>query len=271
MDLSFDIAEKYFWTWLDFWRLGPRRFVKRLQEQPESYLAAFPFFVASLLLAALAWTVAYGTLANVPQAFAVAEHIPTNLADTKLLVLRRGLILVILMIVGVLPTLLVLIWPLRSPAGIKELLTAQFYLTALLVVVAGIDATLTYPVLWIAQNVSSQHAPIVLLGWGLGELLIALLAGWYYGLSTTCAFARMKKRRLLEGVFAQSFLITGVCSLLAALAFLILSIKDQDGFELLASGGFMILPLLVLWYLKQRIPTLRTLVQIEYVAYYAEQ
>lgn len=267
MELSFDIAEKYFWTWLDFWRFGPRGFAKKLEEQPESYLTGFPFFVVSLLLAGLAWAIAYGTLAQIPQAVAAAKHLPTNLGDPKLLVLRRELLFVVLTIAGVFPTLLVMIWPLRSPAGIKELLTAQFYATALLVVFAAIDATLTYPVLWIAQNVSDQQALVVLLGWGLGELLIFFVIGWYYGLSTICAFARMKKRRLLEGAFAQSLLVASLCSLLTALTFLALSIKDRDSFELGASLGFIILPLVLWWYLKHRVPKLRLLVQTEYSAY----
>jgi len=266
VELSFEIAEKYFWSWLDFWRLGPLRFSTNVRQQPKSYLSPFQFFLASLLVAAIAWSVAYTVLAEVPQNLAATKHLPRFAGDVKTAILRRGFFVAFLLLIGSLPQRLVLLWPLKSPAGIKELLTAKFYSSgALLVVLASMDAVLIFPVLWIVEHVADRSAPIILLCYFFGELVIFGVVAVYYDLSTTCAFASLRRRRYIEGSCAVALLVTAAYSAVSSVVVVVLAITEREPELLLIPLIQLPIGVLTWWFLKRRVPKLRSLVQAEYV------
>jgi hypothetical protein len=274
MDLSFEAAEKYFWTWLDFWRLGPRCFSKKVEESPVSYLSPVQFFLATLVILAAIWTVAYTTLQDFPKDVAAAKHFPTSTGDPKTEILRRALTLVAIMIMGSLPQRLVLWWPLKSPAGIRELLIAKFYASsAVLIVFASVDALLILPLFWIAQKLSDQGALVLVACWALGELVLFTIVGGYYEISTICAFARLRRRRFLEGGFAHSLVVGSLFSIGLSIVLVILGITERssgafvDGLDLLLAAWLLTPAAMLVWFIRCRLPRLKQLVASEYVTY----
>jgi len=271
MELSLEFAEKYFWTWLDFWRFGPRQFSKSVvEERPQSYASPFQFFMASLLIAAIAWTVAYATLSEIPQTLAVAKHIPRFTGDIKTAILRRGFVVFLLLLIGILPELMILKWPLKSPASIKDLLIARFYGTGVLIVAfASVDTLVSFPVLWVAENVSDRNAAIVLLGWILGELLIFMTVATYYQIATMSAFARLRRRRYLEGSLFVIFVAPVLYGVSISALCIYLTVRERTPDYLVVVGVSMSLLALFVLYVKRRLPTLRRLVQSEYSSYWS--
>jgi hypothetical protein len=206
MDLSFESAEKYVWTWLDFFRLGPRRFGDSVVDNPDRYLTPMRFLFASIISAAGIVFIGVQTVVQ-SQTVALVPYRSSMGLDAKTFVVRHIFYSVLFLVFSTIVFRFALWWPLKSPASLKSVLTAKCYASAALVPFAAFDAVSLCIIVWLSPDVSADTLRWMVLGsfaielLGLGPLL-ALYDTW-----SLCSFCQVRYRRLLQAQFVLT--ITG--------------------------------------------------------------
>ena len=270
MELSFELADKYFWTSFDFWRLGPRGFAKKVLDKPQSCVSAVPFLLGSLVIAAIPWTIHCLIFVSLSKGAPPPAYFGVSMADFKMVVLVQTFLFAVAVILGILFLAIIIVWPLRSPAPIEEAIKGKFYTSgALLVFVSSVIAGADF-VAWAVAKVVSNETFLYFLGWlVLGEIVILFSLSFYFDLTATCAFTRMKRRRFLEGWFILQLVVAAPVSVYWTVAFLVLAAQIRDILALLVGLLFALPIIFLVWYFRRRLPKLRKLVQAEYLTYWA--
>lgn len=274
MELSFDLADKYFWTSLDFWRLGPRRFAKKVLDEPESCVSAVPFLLVSLIVSAIPWTLHCVIFVSLSKGVPLPTYFGASIADFKMVVLVQTFLFAAGVILGTLFLAIIIVWPLRSPAPIEDAIKGKFYNSgALLVFISSVIAGGDF-VAWVVARVVSNDTLMRFLIWLiLGEIVILFALSFYYDLTATCAFTRLKRRRFLEGYFIIQLILAAPVCVYWTVAFLVLTAQVRNILAILVAllaALLFAIPIVFLgWYFRRRLPRLRKLVQAEYLTYWA--
>jgi hypothetical protein len=192
LNLPLDTAEKYLWTWIEFVRLGPRRFRRALHVQPTRYMTAAQFFVCSVTICGALLGVAVATLDGL-RITTLKHYDPVAVVGAHIVLLSVGVI------VSAPLQRVVLWWPLSSPARVVDLLQAKFYCSGLIVLVSAVNVLTLYFLSEIFPYIANDRRQ--------DTFAVALRSEWLllscllvcYDFWSTCAFCRLRKRRLLEG------------------------------------------------------------------------
>ncbi|MGC9946716.1 MAG: hypothetical protein ABSF64_10150 [Bryobacteraceae bacterium] len=283
VDLSLETAEKYFWTWLDFIRLGPVRFRLRLRSHPDRYLTSGQFFLGTMVVCAALWLITIGTIREA-QISALRPYTSFMGNNSQIFIGRRVLYVFVSVIAGAAMQRLVIWWPLGSPADIADLLTAKFYGSAIFAVLVALDCLLASGLVLILPYIAAGNVPRLIILCSACELFLFTAVGVYYDIWSLSAFCRLRVRRLLEGLVilwaglavlgasiggiiggmiggmsdalktAHSHTLTGIAMLAATFAFVFVLSVGLGSLPL--AGLFLVL--------RKRLPKLRQAVQEEY-------
>lgn len=127
MSIPLDIVDKSGRTFLDFWRLRPRRFLTALAAEPNQYLSPLGFLSVSL-------GVVFSLLLVASGLSAAGKSLPSGRLDPKLLVTRVLVFLIVWLLIGtMLNRVLLTVWPIRGKTTFRPLFDFQSYVIAAVV------------------------------------------------------------------------------------------------------------------------------------------
>jgi len=207
-DLSLETAEKYLWTWLDILRLGPPRFSVEQRENPDHYLTPAMFFFDTLIIYGAIVTVEFGTLKTVH--LPALTNVKAYLGEDALPYIGRHVVYIFVAIfLQSLSQRLLLWWPLRQSVDMRTLIKANFYGSAILIVIATADI-LTLSAWVLVLPYTKARGPTLVFWQAITELLLLTGLGGFFSLWMLSAFTRIRIRRFVEAQII--FTLTGsVC------------------------------------------------------------
>ena len=174
MSLPLEFADRFGSTFIDFWRLRPRRFLPAVKENPNKYLTPMLFLVISLGIAFILLAASIGLTQTALQK--VGEK---NLGDPEELTIRvLGFAFVVLVVGSLFYRAIVSLWPIRGNASFRQIFDFQCYSTMIILIPLSVIGLLIEPI--IMELVLGQVIPgwmiwiPHILGFVLGNL------GWFF-------------------------------------------------------------------------------------------
>src|ERR1700733_4470279 len=198
VDLSLESAEKYFWTWLDIMRFGPRQFRERLMDDPTRYLTPVKFFLGTLFSFGTIILIGAETLKG-SETVSISAWRTYIGADAKTFVGRHILYVAVLVFYGTLANRFTLWWPLKSPSSMSNVLTAKLYASAALVPFAAFDSLAVCGIVFVSPYFAAHYIRLLVVGSLLIEFLILGTIQLVYDLWSISVFCQVKICRMLEG------------------------------------------------------------------------
>lgn len=215
MALSLEVTDRFARTFIDFWRLRPKRFLSAVARSPMDYLTPYQFLVASLgiVFAMLVATIALvqGTMQG------VTGQAPVTPAQA--LAVRTTVFVVANLVVGSLIFRSISrVWPVKGIASFRTIFELQCYMMAIITPLAAIDV-LVAPI--IAELVGRNITPgwTALLPSGLG-LIVGFAGFLFWNMPGVAHLNGVSTARLWLGLLFWS-LVLGVAGGILAVAVLI--------------------------------------------------
>jgi len=151
LSVPLELLDKYQTTFLDFWRLGPKRFLARLQHDPEKYMRPALFAGTTLLVLLALESISSQLLAPDAERIVRLKMPPAEAFAGEGLVLIITLLLLQAFFYRVISPL----WPIRGNATIVSLCEFQSYALALFVPFAMLDVVLADPFMYLLAHGAS--------------------------------------------------------------------------------------------------------------------
>ena len=169
MVISIELVDNYIRTFIDFWRLRPRKFYLSVTKTPKKYLTAPQFLAASLALEFVLFVAALGLVSTVLK----QTNTQGVTGESKDIAIQFIVFLVANLLFGSLCFRAISrIWPVRGKAAFLEIFGLQCYMMAIIVPVSGLD-------LLIGPTITKLVSTGILPAWcQLIQLVIGLMVGF---------------------------------------------------------------------------------------------
>lgn len=201
MVISLELVERYGTTFIDFWRLRPRKFLPALERDPNRYLSPMQFLAISLGIAFSLGVVAITLSLTVLESASGQEQI----GDPKALSARLVVFTFAMLVVGALSYRVIsFLWPVRGRALFRQIFEFQCYYMAVILPMSAIDV-LVGPA--VVELVAREIVPVwvgglpFLFGYGFGTV-----AAIFYSVPGIAYLNGVSSVRLLMGTLLWSFI-----------------------------------------------------------------
>ena len=188
-------VDRYAITFIDFWRLRPKRFIAAKNRDPNRYLSPYQFLYGSLCIEFGIYAAAFSL--NQSEIYAVTGQPPITSANA--LAVRFLAYTFVMLIVGALGGRAVSrIWPVRGSATFSSIFEIQCYMLAIILPVMIYD-------LLIGPLHTALVAREVLPAWSIVisymvGVVIGTLGGLFWNIPGVAVVNGVSTRRMLSGV-----------------------------------------------------------------------
>lgn len=201
MPIPLELVDKYGSTFLDFWRLRPRRFLAAIKKEPKKYLSPMQFLAISLAITFSLGVTAIALSLTAVQSVSGNEQI----GDPKALSARLIVFIFTMLVVGSLMYRATsFFWPIRGHASFHQIFEFQCYWMAIVLPFGAIDV-LILPL--VTELIARELVPPwvgalpFLLGSAFG------MVGWFlYGMPGIAYLNRVSTVRQFMGTLFWTFI-----------------------------------------------------------------
>jgi hypothetical protein len=153
MAIPLELVDRYATTFLDFWRLRPRKFLPAAQREPAKYITPLQFLTLSLGLVFTLLGVGITLSLTALQSVSGSNQV----GDPKALAARQVVLIFFMLVVGALAWRITsVLWPVRGRAPFRQILELSCYWMAVVLPLSMVDV-LVVPIL--TELVARQVVP----------------------------------------------------------------------------------------------------------------